>query len=156
MNDNQCIVSAYTRPVASEADCYCVTCPSQALNLAAAELYRQQYERICRPWLARVTCPAVACPAILVPAACRGGACVNTFAQPQQPACSQPGSGCANNAVKCGNVCCKAYESCDPATNTCRCGNGAGCTGEASCGGNGAIVCGSFCCGAGTGRVCPR
>lgn len=153
--DGQCTISAFTRPVSSEADCYCVGCPSQALNMAAATQYGQQWERICKPWLARVSCPAIACPLLIQQAACRAGVCVNANA-PQQPTCSQPGGGCPNNAVKCGNTCCKAYESCDTATNTCRCGTGPGCTGEATCGGNGAIVCGSFCCGAGTGRVCPR
>ncbi len=151
---NECTVSSFTWPVTTVADCYCVPCPSVALNLATADLYRTQYQNLCTEWRKTALCPAIACPAIVLPVACQAGVCAR--GDLVAPTCMTLGSGCANNAVKCGGACCQAYESCDAVTNTCRCGTTAGCTGGASCGGNGAIVCGSFCCGVGTNRPCPR
>ncbi len=151
--DDECLVTPYSSPVYSEADCYCLGCGNKALNKATAEQHQTMYQKFCKDVQKR--CPPIACPAILIPAYCQAGQC-STAARPATTVCSMTGSGCTANAVKCGGVCCKSYESCDETTKTCRCGTGPGCTGESLCGGNGAIVCGSFCCGGAAGRVCPR
>jgi hypothetical protein len=53
----------------------------------------------------------------------------------------------------CGAACCNQGEYCDPVTTTCKCGDGAACTGGNFCATGGPVgpnqsACGSLCCGA--------
>ena len=70
--DADCEATAYSRPVASPADCYCPTCADAVVNRATAESNRQSGERSCAN--VRLACSGVACT---VPraVACRASRC---------------------------------------------------------------------------------
>ena len=59
--DADCEATAYSRPVASPADCYCPTCADGVVNRATAEANRQSWERSCSN--VRLACSTNTCVA---------------------------------------------------------------------------------------------
>ena len=59
--DADCAATAYARPVASPADCYCPDCEDGVVNRASAEAYRGSWERHCAN--VRLACGGEACVA---------------------------------------------------------------------------------------------
>jgi hypothetical protein len=73
-SDDECTVSAYPRPVAGPADCYCPSCP-EALAGAAAADHEADWQLHCGPaFTDRVRCAAPMCARPTRPT-CRAGAC---------------------------------------------------------------------------------
>jgi len=84
-------------------------------------------------------------------------AAIDLAGPPSGQACAAVCNRCQNGPC-CGSLCCNAGEWCD-ATNTCRCGSGAACSGNLICATGGPIMpggntCGFICCGDST-HPCP-
>ncbi len=76
-NGAECAMSVYHKPVASEADCYCLICPSTVLTLAEHQSRSAAWTQHCTQWLATATCPAVKCKAP-APPRCVFGQCATS------------------------------------------------------------------------------
>jgi hypothetical protein len=72
MADADCTRSVFHAPVRTPDDCYCVFCPSYALNTTSATLWGDQYGRHCQGF--RRTCPVPRCIAPR-PIGCTAHAC---------------------------------------------------------------------------------
>lgn len=57
--DSDCTYTAYNRPVASPADCYCAICAKTLTNVASAEANRVSWEASCAN--VRLMCPMIMC-----------------------------------------------------------------------------------------------
>jgi hypothetical protein len=71
--DTECAVTAYSRPVASSADCYCAICAITPLNVSTASQYQAEWTRYCGS--RHMICPLIRCLAPS-PARCVNHACV--------------------------------------------------------------------------------
>lgn len=71
-SDADCTVGAYARPVASESDCYCPSCPTTVMNTDSDEALRASWSASCSS--VSIRCPRVAC-AVPPAVACVWGQC---------------------------------------------------------------------------------
>lgn len=69
----------YTKPVNSEADCYCVGCddPTVSLTKRLHDMYQSQWQTHCTEWVKTAGCPAVKCAASS-PRVCVDDTCVSS------------------------------------------------------------------------------
>jgi hypothetical protein len=70
--DADCTVSAYDHFIGSTAECYCIPCPTTAMNLAAEGAYRTNWEQYCSA--VRLVGPYYP-PCLAQTARCVNGAC---------------------------------------------------------------------------------
>jgi hypothetical protein len=151
---SDCVSTAYTRPVRSADDCYCLGCPGTAMNAAAANRNRDQWMQRCQERTANCAAPACAYPP---PTGCVANACrVGSSTTPAT--CPAGGGTCGPEGTLCGSICCGSREWCDETIQACRCGIQAGCAGDQICavaGFEASDVCGYTCCGGSSGRACP-
>jgi hypothetical protein len=148
VSDGDCVATAYTQPVTSVADCYCVICTLLPVNQATHLNFAAQWTQHCAGWQPPAGCPTIPCPARpaikCVAGQCRAGSYIVPSACPVDP-----NSGCAN-AISCRGTCCQAGEWCDEEIG-CRCGSRLACPVGQTCGhtyaGNdGRGFCGDTCC----------
>ncbi|MBI2390951.1 MAG: hypothetical protein HYV09_15275 [Deltaproteobacteria bacterium] len=70
--DSDCTMTAYNKPVTSEADCYCAICPTTAMNIASADYFQKTWETHCSA--VPLMCPKIMC--VMPPAyGCVEGKC---------------------------------------------------------------------------------
>ena len=72
--ENDCVASAYTKLVTTEADCYCVMCPSVALSKTLAATRAEAWTQVCAAWAKKNPCPVPSCMQP-PPVTCNGGQC---------------------------------------------------------------------------------
>ena len=69
-----CVASAHTKLVTTEADCYCVMCPSVALSKTLAATRAEAWTQVCAAWAKKNPCPVPSCMQP-PPVTCNGGQC---------------------------------------------------------------------------------
>ena len=126
---NDCVASVYTKLVASEADCYCLMCPTVALTKTESDARAAAWTKHCTAWEQKNPCPVPSCiqPP---PVACSGGQCVFSGAE---AGCTSSGGTvskglCCTSTSDFPNTCVTGACGCSPANShevkTCQCPSG--------------------------------
>ncbi|MBK8996168.1 MAG: hypothetical protein IPM35_10550 [Myxococcales bacterium] len=128
-SENDCVASVYTKLVASEADCYCLMCPTVALTKTESDARAAAWTKHCTAWEQKNPCPVPSCiqPP---PVACEGGQC--TFGGAEAGCTSSGGTVskglCCTSTSDFPNTCVTGACGCSPANShevkTCQCPSG--------------------------------